>query len=153
MAFFGVTQLGYQDTIREHVRDPKMTPIAAFRSGAYRDPNFRLPQVVEPCQLSADEAKQNKYAKDQMAGYNRGPCGSNEELRRLKHKHITSPKENTDIYRRPLTTSADIGLWRKDEPLVVNEPWSYVKRHAHLKSEMTRFVDDMALTNPTFSLY
>jgi hypothetical protein len=37
-----------------------------------------------------------------------------------------------------MTTSADIGQWRKDEPIHEKEPWTYVKRHVHLDSEMTR---------------
>ena len=37
MAFFGLTQTGYQSTIREHVSDPYYTPQYLFQSGLYRD--------------------------------------------------------------------------------------------------------------------
>ncbi len=36
MAFFGFTQLGYQDAIREHLKDPGFSPQHLYRSGLYR---------------------------------------------------------------------------------------------------------------------
>ena len=47
MAFFGLTQLGYQDAIREHMNDPPKTPQATFRSGDYRDPSKRIQLPLE----------------------------------------------------------------------------------------------------------
>jgi hypothetical protein len=96
MAFFGVTKLGYQDTIREHVRNPPVTPISAFRSGQYRDPNFTLPKV-DRCGTSQDLGKTcNKpdavtSFSGQTAAYGHGPCSSNEELQRMKRKYIVNP--------------------------------------------------------------
>jgi len=45
---------------------------------------------------------------------------------------------NYEIYRHPLTSAQDIGVWNKDEPLREKEPWTYVRRRVHLDSEMTR---------------
>ena len=43
-----------------------------------------------------------------------------------------------EIYRYPVTTSTQIAQWKRDEPLREREPWTYVKRHIHVNSEMTR---------------
>ena len=48
--------------------------------------------------------------------------------------------ENNEIYRWPVTTSAQVAQWRRDEPLKEKEPWTYVKRRVHCNSEMTRYV-------------
>jgi len=97
MAFFGLTKLGYQDPIREHVFDPKITPISAFRSGEYRDPNFRLPKTIEKCDTAAAGGKEHHMPDaatpftGQTVGYNRGSCASHEELMRMRQKHIVNP--------------------------------------------------------------
>jgi hypothetical protein len=96
MAFFGLTKLGYQDTIREHVRDPSTTPISAFRSGQYRDPNFSISKA-EKCGTPPDVAKKYDTPDDassfaaQTVAYGQGPCSSNEELHRMRQKHIRNP--------------------------------------------------------------
>ncbi|CAF4956984.1 unnamed protein product [Rotaria socialis] len=41
----------------------------------------------------------------------------------------------------------------KDEPLKTKEPWTQEKRHVHAQSEMTKFVDDMVLTDRCFRLF
>lgn len=142
MAFFGVTHLGYQDTIREHVRDPEHTPQYIYRSGLYRDPSqIRLPPIGRDTQ------------NPDIAGQGSAPQVSYKEYQRRLHKHVTTPQEPQEVYRKAVTTSAEIGKWRKDDPLKEREPWSYVKRHVHINSEMTRFVKDMSLTNRDFSLF
>jgi len=47
MAFFGITHLGYQDPIREHVVDTGKTPQYIFQSGLYREPPYRLPPIKD----------------------------------------------------------------------------------------------------------
>jgi len=148
MAFFGLTQLGYQDTIREHVKEPEVTPQYVFRSGLYRNPSqVKLPPIKK------DLPQASIVPIDQVSGYGAGPTGSYIEHTRQRTKHIRNPAEPKDIYRRPVVTSAQTAQWRKDEPLRQQQPWSYVKRHVHLNSEMTRFVDEMSLTNREFSLF
>ena len=44
------------------------------------------------------------------------------------------------LYRKPAVTSAEVGLWRKDDPLAHREPWTYTPKHSHVNSEMTRSV-------------
>jgi len=90
MAFFGLTHLGYQDAIREHMRDPPKTPQHVFRSGLYRDPakaKLFLPPIVD----SADKPRASIVPTDQLAGYGPGHQGSHVEYTRLRTKHIRNP--------------------------------------------------------------
>lgn len=52
------------------------------------------------------------------------------------HQIISEPFE---IYRFPVQTSRQVGWWSKEEPLKKNQPWTYVPRHVHVNSEMTRY--------------
>jgi len=90
MAFFGLTKLGYQDTIREHVSEQKTTPISAFRSGSYRDPEFRLPKP-DQCDFPASDELPGAR-EDPTARYHRGPCASFEQLHHNKMAGILCPK-------------------------------------------------------------
>jgi hypothetical protein len=156
MAFFGVTRLGYQDTIRENVRQPELTPQHIFRSGLYRDPTYRLASTstsIDNTQLDENITPQYTDLKAQETEKSaKRTLKSHAELQRLKERHATKT-DYQEVYRRPIVSSADIARWRKDEPLRINEPWSNVERKVHHNSEMTKFVDQMALTNPQFSLF
>ena len=97
MAFFGLTYCGYQDTIYEHVRDTKVTPLNAFRLGLYRDPTFHLPAIGEPRKMSDTEklaylVPEGVHA--QTATYGSGHRNSYVELQRMKKKYIQNPKGN-----------------------------------------------------------
>ena len=46
--------------------------------------------------------------------------------------------DQKDVYRYPVVTSQEIGYWRKNEPIPINEPWAVVPRRVFRKSEMTR---------------
>ena len=87
MAFFGITQMGYQDTIREHMHEPPKTPQQTFRSGDYRDPSKRinLPPIREKKPVAAS------VGTDQFSGYGPGHEGSYKEYTRLQAKHIRNP--------------------------------------------------------------
>jgi len=150
MAYFGLTQLGYQNTIRENVRCPEFSPQHLYRSGQFRDPAaVKLP----PIKSRGDLPEPSIVPIDQVSGYGPGPQGSYLEYTRQRTKHIRNPKEPVDIYRHQPVTSHEIAKWRPQEPIRQNEPWTYVPRHVHVNSEMTRFVDEMSLTNREFSLF
>lgn len=150
MAFFGLTQVGYQDAIREHVRDPPVTPQYVYRSGLYRDPTYS--NTLPPISANASR-RPSIVPKDQASGFGPGPQGSYREYTRLKYKHIRDPQDIIEIYRHPVTTAQEIARWRKDEPIREREPWTIVKRRVRVNSEMTKFVEEMSLTNRDFSLF
>ena len=144
MAFFGLTQLGYQNTIREGSARSKADPVRSKTQLGF--------QALPPLQ-DKNPPRRSIVPIDQVSGYGPGPQGSHVEHTRMRTKHIRNPKEAIDIYRIPLGTSQQYGWWRTREPLRQNEPWSYVKRHVHVNSEMTRFVKEMNLTNREFTLF
>lgn len=92
MAFFGLTQLGYQDDIREHMRNPPRTPQHVYRSGLYRDSSkskINLPPIE-----TTDKPRASIVPTDQMSGYGPGHQGSHVEYTRLRTKHIRNPTGN-----------------------------------------------------------
>ena len=88
MAFFGLTQLGYQDAIREHMKQPIHTPQYIFRSGMYRDKSkVNLPPIEQK-----DKKQASIVPTDQLSGYGPGHQGSYVEFTKLRKKHIRNPK-------------------------------------------------------------
>ena len=140
--------MGYQDAIREHMNNPPETPQNIYRSGLFRERGgLTLPPI------DTEKKQASIVPTDQLSGYGPGHEGSHKEYVRLRHKHIRNPQENIEVYRYPPTTSGEVARWRRNEPLPEREPWTYVPRKVHLNSEMTRFVNQMALTNREFSLF
>ncbi|CAF3555481.1 unnamed protein product [Rotaria sp. Silwood1] len=81
------------------------------------------------------------------------PAISNLNYHTLRTMHVRGDQDPNHITRQPLTTAHEIGWWSKDAPLKVNEPWTHEKHHVHAQSEMTKFVDDMILTDRYFRLF
>ena len=48
--------------------------------------------------------------------------------------------EPKNLYRYPVTTAHEIGLWRKDEPIHTQMPWTKTYRYVLVESEMTKYV-------------
>jgi len=154
MAFFGLTQIGYQNRVRQYTLRPDYTTEQWMRreqkpGGTDITPLPPIAGYVPP--------RRSIVPKSQTSGYGAGPGVQGEESwkehMRLRFKHCRNPKDPIQLYSRPITTTQDVAAWRKDEPLHKREPWTYVPRHSHVNSEMTKFVHDMQLTNREFSLY
>ena len=88
MAFFGLTQIGYQDTIREHVRHPEFSPQHLYRSGEYRTPESAkfLPPIKNGISMPLI------IPTDQLSSYGPGAQGSHIEFTRQRTKHIRCHK-------------------------------------------------------------
>ena len=92
MSFFGLTQLGHQDPIREHVRDPGFSPQDLYRSGQYRDPEVpKLPPI------KTDLPRPSIVPTDQLSSYGPGAQGSHVEFSRQRAKHIRCHKGTNRI--------------------------------------------------------
>jgi hypothetical protein len=77
---------------------------------------------------------------------------SYEKYRTMLKKHQRNEKGPNELYNTPITTSMNYGRWMKDGH-TKQQSWTHVPRRAHVNSEMTRFVDEMSLTNRDFSLF
>lgn len=67
-------------------------------------------------------------------------------------KHQRPNYAPNEIYRKPITASQEHGWWI-EKNAERSLAWTKVERHVRVNSEMTRFVDEMALTDKHFSLF
>merc|ERR1712173_283495 len=94
-----------------------------------------------------------------------GNEGSYTKLTTITKKHIRHPKNPNEQYDTPLTDNQKYG-WHlpqynneeeeeKEEPQKTKKKRAWYENHrsGRVNSQMTKFVDDMALTNREFSLF
>merc|ERR1712159_873601 len=145
---FGITGQGFQNPISDHKiknqeeeenKEDKRTPDIT-------DPDFAdtLPLSVTDC------------FNDQIYS-NKGNDGSYTKLTTIQKKHIRHPKNPNELYDIPLTDNQKYG-WHQpkeaEKPSADGKlPWYKTDRMGRKNSPMTKFVDDMALTNREFSLF
>ena len=128
MAFFGLTQLGYQDTIRAHVKEPQLSPQYIYRSGMYRDPNkVHLPPIDR-----RDLPEPSIVPIDQVSGYGPGPLGSHVEHTRMRTKHIRNPQGMQYITASKMSTV---------HPWTVNQSDRIVLSDTKIKSDRCIFLE------------
>merc|ERR1712002_907438 len=131
MSFFCLTKLGYQNTIGEHLNNEHNTQKSIFESGKYRTPDERV-------------YKEKAVCEQENISYN--------ELSRQTTKHIRTSKDPKDIFRTPCISSHEIANWTKHSPEMYSG-YAKVPIHPRKNSEMTRFVEEMSLTNREFALF
>ncbi|XP_068121305.1 sperm microtubule inner protein 11 [Hyperolius riggenbachi] len=127
MAFFGLTTLGYQAPLRA-ARIQELGDIP----GEKGKKSTKLPPLVP----QTPHVSYGKYK---------------ETVRR--HQDLHTPKETQRV---PLTTAQQYGWWLPQEPRENPQtlyPWIQSTRYPMINSAMTRFVDQMAVTNKEFSLF
>lgn len=83
MSFFGISQLGYQNTLREATIQAKMDPVRSKTQIGF----VALPPLAE-----RNPPRRSIVPIDQVSGYGPGPQGSHVEYTRMRTKHIRSPK-------------------------------------------------------------
>lgn len=83
MSFFGLTQLGYQNTIREGMVQAKMDPLRSKTQIGF----VALPPLTEK-----NPPRRSIVPINQVSGYGPGPQGSHVEHTRMRAKHIRTPK-------------------------------------------------------------
>ncbi|XP_076437216.1 sperm microtubule inner protein 11-like [Babylonia areolata] len=144
MSFFGITQLGFQNYVREHSVLAKEDPPRATQQLGF----VALPPIKDK-----NPPQRAIVPINQTSGYGPGHEGSYVELTRMRTKHLRNPTAPQSLYFYPPTTNSEPGWWTKDRPLYEKRPWTHVPRKPCINSEMTRFVDTMAMTNRQFTLY
>ncbi|XP_065828745.1 sperm microtubule inner protein 11-like [Oscarella lobularis] len=103
-----------------------------------------IKDAVQPIQ---SDSQQNEKTQTEQSHK-----GSHEKYTTQLQKHQRNEKGPNELYKSPVATSMNYGWWMKDEE-ERNKSWTHVPRKAHVNSEMTKFVDEMALTNRDFSLF
>ena len=86
MAFFGITQLGFQNYIREHSTLAKDDPERATR---------QLGFVALPPLKAKNPTERATVPINQTSGYGPGHEGSYVELTRMRTKHLRNPAGET----------------------------------------------------------
>ncbi|XP_038058145.1 testis-expressed protein 49-like [Patiria miniata] len=152
MSHFNLTYLGYQDPIREKVLQPNpeyqyrlVQDVPRVPKGSYvtfRPPTSKLPPI-----------DMHKYNKVTQPGKYEEHSGSYVKFTERLHKHTRTNSAPNEIYRAQLTTSVKPGWWSENDSIHQREPWTHTPRRVMVNSEMTRFVNEMSLTNREFSLF
>ncbi|CAF0723727.1 unnamed protein product [Adineta steineri] len=146
MSFFNLTFMGYDNR---------------FKSMKHLEPTSTAHGTTEirkvPVSGQAKSAIEKQLAREITGNLQSRewstPAASNLNYHTLRTMHVRGDQRPNQITRRPLTAAQEVGWWTKDEPLKTREPWTQEKRHVHAQSEMTRFVDDMTLTDRYFRLF
>ena len=152
MAQFGVTGQGYQDSIKGHLIQPEQKQQSEqdnkrIESSSNNNKKLNLPyEGISGCFNESIYTVQ-------------GNEGSYSKLTTIRYKHIRDNKNPNQIYDTPMTDNQNYGWYvtetknGKATKESENLSWAKSEHHGHSNSQMTKFVDDMALTNREFSLY
>ncbi len=145
MAFFNLTKLGVQDPIQQSLRSENKTKVNSREDSRPNRPGVEF-GVHEPA------SKQSMDTKLAGASNISESQGSHVLYTQRLTKHQRPKLAPNEIYRKKVTSSQDHGWWIQDgAPKTL--PWAHNERHSRVDSEMTRFVDEMTLTNKNFSLF
>jgi len=136
MAFFNLTKLGVQDPISASLKE-NPTKEKLMRT----EEQSSKKQQEESC--SSPINKQSNKSDSQ---------GSYVKYTERLTKHQRSSYDPNELYSKPVTSSQDYGWWKNDGA-PQSLPWTSVQRCSRVNSEMTRFVDEMTLTNKHFTLF
>ena len=86
MSFFGLTQLGYQNPVREGSARPKLDPLRS---------KTQLGFIALPPLADKNPPKRSIVPINQVSAYGPGPQDSYVEFTRMRTKHIRTPKGET----------------------------------------------------------
>lgn len=133
MAFFNLTRLGFQDPIKA----------AVTKSGTTSQ--------GDQCDTVKSTTEAQRTLLNEPVYPNSEANGSHVKYTKRLNKHIRPKLGPNEIYQTQITTNINYSYWMKDG--VQNESWTQTEHHPRVNSEMTRFVDEMTLTNREFTLF
>jgi hypothetical protein len=146
MAFFNLTQLGPQNVIKMNKSSEDTGPSTSQENN---DGETKIKKEISSKESDKlpDLTSVLYNLRDDKSLYE----GSHEKYSEKRMKHQRASAGPLDMYKRPVASSHTYGWWMKDD--MKPPSWSHNKRHVHVNSEMTRFVDEMSSTNKDFSLF
>ncbi|XP_063718510.1 sperm microtubule inner protein 11-like [Symsagittifera roscoffensis] len=138
--FFNLTQLGFQNTVRERCKDVKED--AKVDQGQLSIKySSGLPAVaITPA---------NEKVKPTLEIHH----GSKQTYDKMRSE--VSPFDPNDMYKEPQSVAMEHGWKTEQVPLESIQPPNWYKgpHFPSVESEMTKFVKDMKLTDKNFTLY
>nr|XP_056723137.1 testis-expressed protein 49 [Euleptes europaea] len=138
MAFFGLTFVGY----REPFRQRKLELVKHEEPVGTPQPKLEL---FYP-----------KLPPIGTGGYDDTGFGGSHARYREAVRRRQLRKYPNQVYRVPMTCGQDIGWWLPSDPSVQPQdalPWIKVQKHHLPQSPITKFVENMMLSDPLFSLF
>ncbi|XP_063065663.1 sperm microtubule inner protein 11-like [Engraulis encrasicolus] len=138
MAFFGVTNCGYQNPIRDRMLSKNTEGPGSVLALPPICP-ARRPSCSDTCTVY-NQPQTLPYSSDLHRGSHLG-------YREMLKRHKT-PRSPNQVYVMPMTDIQHYG-WL----LPNSDQWRRIRRFPRRHSEMTRFVMDMSMTNREFSLF
>ncbi|XP_031421542.1 testis-expressed protein 49 [Clupea harengus] len=138
MAFFGVTNCGYQNPIADRM-------LTKTSNGPARDRVSELPPIHPTSRPSCtDTCSIYKQPLPYGIDLHRGSQLSYQEML----KRLQTPRSPNQLYVMPVTDAQQCGWW-----LPSSEKWAKTRRFPRCHSEMTKFVMEMSMTDREFSLF
>ncbi|XP_034552008.1 testis-expressed protein 49-like [Notolabrus celidotus] len=146
MAFFGLTNLGYQNPIGDNMlvnpRGASLPPDVGINNKKGLDSSLQEKQEPLRCTETCNFYHQPAPNSSEIHH------GSHERYKEMV-KRLHTPRAPNELYIMPLTDSQQYG-WKSSESL---EPWAKIKRFPRKYSDMTKFVKEMSMKNPDFRLF
>ncbi|XP_029450483.1 testis-expressed protein 49 isoform X1 [Rhinatrema bivittatum] len=138
MAFFSLTSVGHQDPFIGR----KLQPATVESSEEELERKEELdPGKLPPISPAADTADSYPH---------QGSQETNKEMMK-RDQQMKSPYH---FYNFPLSYAQQYGWWMsRYSKIQEKEPWMRSPRYPRIWSPMSKFVDDMAKTNPNFSFF
>ncbi|XP_054833200.1 testis-expressed protein 49 [Eublepharis macularius] len=138
MAFFGLTFVGYQEPFRQRKRELAKLEVPVGTP----QPKLELfyPKLP-PIGVGGYDGTEHR--------------GSHARYREAVRRRLLKKYPN-QVYRVPMTCGQDIGWWLPKDPSVRPQdaiPWMKVQRCPLVHSPITKFVENMMLSDPLFNLF
>ncbi|KAL1021440.1 hypothetical protein UPYG_G00013280 [Umbra pygmaea] len=154
MAFFGITNLGYQNPIGD-----KMLVNPQASASPCHDVDSRSwtnQSGLPPFQVHRTPSKYINTCSnmDSLPPFSTEIHRGSQERYREMLKRVQTPRSPNQLYSVPITENQQCGWWLPNGGLgKMSESWTKVKRFPRKNSEMTKFVQDMSMKDREFILF
>ncbi|XP_026875048.1 testis-expressed protein 49 [Electrophorus electricus] len=149
MAFFGITNLGYQNPLGD-----RMLSRSLKKADSQEEPRWdevpELTPVSSPRRLTCTETC-SVYS--QPAPFSVDIHQGSQKRYKEMTSQMQTPRAPNQLYRMPLTENQQYGWWLPISEPRTCESWTKVNRFPRKNSEMTKFVKEMSMTDREFSLF
>ncbi|KAM8979199.1 testis-expressed protein 49 [Sarcophilus harrisii] len=137
MAFFGITLLGYQEPFLSKKKAwVKGEGKATEEKCPKESVSTKLPSIIPGGNYCVHQNSHKKYYR---------------AIQRVQLK-----KFHNQLFEAPLTDAQNFSFWMPHEDGIRPQditPWIKTPRHCIIKSPITRFVDDLILSDRLFTLF